>query len=120
MGVPITGAADQAQSVVTGALTANGQGTTQLQLLGVFNAVLWGTFVGTVALQCSFDAGTTWVAVVSRYTGNAITATAPGALRYDEVEPGVYYRLQCTAYTSGTINVRLSEGASRGSDYRLS
>jgi hypothetical protein len=49
-----------------------------------------------------------------------VTYTGPGALQEDEVEAGVYYRFQMTAFTSGTASYRLSEGAARGFDQRLS
>ena len=73
------------------------------------NVSVWGTFVGTVQMQRSFDNGATWLPLTS---GGAATKsfTAPASEMWTEVEQGVAYRLQCTAYTSGTINYRLSQG----------
>jgi len=65
-----------------------------------FNVSVWGTFVGTVALQRSFDGGTTWL-TVSTYT--AATETT----KY-EPEPALYRMgTAISGYTSGTISVRL-------------
>lgn len=120
MGKPSTASADMAVQVLAGTLGAVGpDGTNSLQLLGNFNVAVWGTFVGTAQVQCSFDGGTTWIPVVNKRTGSNITFTAPGALQEDEVEPGVLYRVACTAWTSGTISYRISEGAAAGRVERL-
>lgn len=60
-----------------------------------FSTVVGGTFVGTVQTQVSLDGGTTWVLF-----GTAVTA--PAAVAYSNTA-AVLVRLQCTAYTSGTI-----------------
>lgn len=119
MGQPAVGAADLAQQVVTGSIGALNAAGNSAQLLGLFNCAVWGTFVGTVALQCSFDGGTTWIPAFNKQTGAAITFTGPAAMQKDECEPGVLYRVQMTAYTSGTANYRLSEGAGSGDMRRL-
>ncbi|CAJ0778778.1 hypothetical protein LMG7141_00798 [Ralstonia condita] len=119
MGVFATGGVEQAQTVVTGTLAAAANGNAAF-FLGNFNVAVWGTFVGTLTLQNSYDGGTTWIPVINKRTGNVITFTAPGALQEDEVEAGVQYRLAMTAYTSGTANYRLSEGAQAGRVERLS
>jgi hypothetical protein len=109
-----------AQSLVTGTLGSLNAQSTSLPLLGNFNVAVWGVFVGTVTVLTSFDGGTTWIPVVNKRTGNVITFTTPGAIQEDEVEPGVLYALQMTAYTSGTANYRISEGAAAGRIERLS
>jgi hypothetical protein len=53
-----------------------------------------GTFVGTIALQRSFNGGTNW-GTVDSYT----TVTEKTIQRTSAV---YQYRLECTAYTSGT------------------
>ncbi len=60
------------------------------------SAVVWvvGTFVGTVKLQVSPD-NTNWVDSGSSVTAPAMIAIPDGAK---------YARLNCTAYTSGTIS----------------
>ena len=65
-----------------------------------FNISLAGFGSATVQLQRSFDDGTTW-RVVKTYTANVEE-------RCDDPEVGVFYRFECTAYTSGTIVYRLS------------
>jgi hypothetical protein len=68
---------------------------------------LWGTFVGTVTLEKSFDAGTTWIP--ASVNGTALSYTVPIGDVYLPAELGVQYRLNCTVFTSGTINYRLSQ-----------
>lgn len=78
---------------------------------GVFNIALTGAGAGTVALERSFDRGTTWCGIfaggtqlyVWTYSGTNLSETA------EETEEQVIYRLNCTAYTSGTISYRLSQ-----------
>lgn len=73
-----------------------------------FNVSVYGTFVGTVVLEKTFDNGTNYIPVLRPNSGTAISYTAPGTEVLCEPEAGVKYRLRCTAYTSGTINTRLS------------
>ena len=84
---------------VTGTFTATGQSSTVV-LAKDFNLSLSGTFVATVAVQRSFDEGVTWKTVES-YTDEIESIGF-------EPESGVNYRLNCTAYTSGTVTYRLS------------
>jgi hypothetical protein len=94
---------------VTGAFGATGSSATFAPLGGrKFNASIWGTFVGTVQLQRSFDSGTTWLPLTSNGT-QLETFTAPASEQWQEDESGVLYRLICTAYTSGTVNYRISQ-----------
>lgn len=120
MGVFVSGGPEQAQSLVTGSLGSLNAASSQIALLGNFNVAVWGTFTGTVTLQNSYDGGATWIPVVNKHTGQNVTFTSPGALQEDEVEAGVYYRLQMTAYTSGAASIRISEGAQAGRVERLS
>ena len=109
MGKLSTNSSDLAPTVVTGTLNAVANGNSGA-FLGAFNLALWGTFVATLALQVSFDGGTTWIAKVSEQTGQPITFTVPAAMQIVEPEPGVLYRVACTAYTSGAVGYRLSGG----------
>lgn len=100
---------------VTGSFTGTGQsGTFMTQRLTSNqepwpgNVSLWGTFVGTVQLERSFDQGTTWLPITAGGT-QIYVWTAPASETFEEPEGGVYYRLNCTAYTSGTINYRISQ-----------
>lgn len=105
------GAADMAsgKSPVTGTFTATGASTSFTPVAGRgFNASLWGTFSGSVRLERSFDAGTTWLPLTA--AGNALYVfTAAGSEVAEEPETGVLYRLSCTAFSSGTINYRISQ-----------
>lgn len=96
-------------NVVSGTFTSTGTSpafTPRPQYM--FNVSLWGTFVGTVSLERSFDLGTTWLPL----TANGVSIesfTAPCSEQLQEDELKVQYRFNCTAYTSGTINYRLSQ-----------
>ena len=74
-----------------------------------FNFAVWGTFAGTVALERSFDGGTTWLPVYYPGTTTAVSFTAPGNGSLFEPEYGVLYRWDCSAYASGTIHTRISQ-----------
>jgi hypothetical protein len=95
---------------IEGSFAATGQSSTFQPYADrqnhAFNMSLWGTFVGTVQLERSFDKGSTWLPVTA--LGNSITFTGPCTEVFEEPEYCVTYRLNCTAYTSGTINYRLS------------
>lgn len=97
---------------VTGSFAATGQ-SAGITVKGVddqrahpLNISLWGTFVATVQVERSFDNGTTWLPLTA--LGSSIPFTAPASEVFDEGETGVQYRLNCTSYTSGTVNYRLS------------
>ncbi len=100
---------DTANPLSSGSFAATGQ-SAPVVLYGDFNVSLWGAFVGTVALERSFDGGTTWLPVSSA-AGTAASWTAPVSTTWTEPEHNVAYRLNCTAYTSGTINYRLSQAS---------
>lgn len=105
---------------ISGDFTGTGQSATAV-VFGAFNAVLWGTplggaglagtFSGTVQIERSMDNGTTWVVVATDGTGTLAVYTTPVSVAGLEPEPGVLYRFDCTTYTSGTINYRLSQVA---------
>lgn len=109
MGKPSDGADDAADVVVSGTFTGTGESASLAFGPDGFggNVSLWGTFVGTVKVQRSFDGGTTWIDVTDS-NGLVYEYTGPASFRIDEPEKSVLYRLNCTAYTSGTINYRLS------------
>lgn len=82
----------------TSATTSN-----PIAIFGYFNLSLSGFGTATVKLQRSFDKGTTWKDV----TDGSFTANVEK--QGYEPEEQVYYRLNCSAYTSGTILGRLSQ-----------
>jgi hypothetical protein len=96
-------------NVVTASFTATGPSAGG-NFYGAFNVALWGTFVGTVQLQRSFDGGTTWLPASFDGQGDIASYTQPISVVANEPEHGVLYRLNCTAFTSGTINYRISAG----------
>lgn len=83
-------------------LTAVSTGTTALSIFGSFSIGLRGTWVGTVELQRSTDDGGNW------YTVQSFTSNTEAQGYEPEQGVPVQYRLQCTAYTSGTILARLA------------
>jgi hypothetical protein len=68
------------------------------------------TFSATVQLERSFDGGNTWVVCNVGGSGTLAqyTAGTPVSAAFAEPELGVLYRLNCIAYTSGTINYRVT------------
>jgi hypothetical protein len=113
MGQPIGGGNDtaaQGGTLLAGSFTATGQ-SSAVVFYGSFNLSLWGTFVGTVRLERTFDGGTTWLPVSSDPAGDNLQWTAPFSGTWTEVEHTVGYRFNCTAYTSGTINYRGSQAS---------
>lgn len=97
--------------VVSGTFTATGASSSfspasQIRR-GRFNVSIWGTFVGTVKLERSFDDGVTWL-VCSKPDLTDAAFTAPVTFAVEEPEADIYYRLSCTSRTSGTINYRMS------------
>lgn len=95
--------------LVSGAFTGTGQSAaiSPIPEQG-FNVSLWGTFVASVRLERSLDNGTTWLPITAG--GSAMfTWTSPASEENEEPESGALYRLNCTAYTSGTVNYRISQ-----------
>lgn len=77
-----------------------GTGTTaSTQISGSFDLSLTGFGVATVVLERSIDGGVTWGTVES------FTADAQ---KTGLVSGGSIFRMNCTAYTSGTIRYRVS------------
>ena len=109
---------DQANFVAQGSFVAAGQ-SIRCPFYGAFNFAIWGltpstAWGGSVQLERSFDGGMTWLICGvggagqgAIYTGVA-QAGVPVSVVASEPERGVLYRLNCTAYVSGTINYRLS------------
>ncbi len=69
------------------------------------------TFVANVQLERSFDGARTWLPC-NLGTGGTLAAWSAGtpvSISFGEPEKLVVYRLNCLAYTSGTINYRVSQ-----------
>lgn len=88
-----------ALALIQGSFTGTGN-SDAVDIVGNFNVSLSGFGVATVAVQRSFDGGSTWVSVES--------FTADTQKRGLEAENGIKYRMSCSAYTSGTIAYRIS------------
>lgn len=71
-------------------------------------------YSATVQIERSFDGGNTWI--VANIGGSGTLAQystgTPVSLTFGEPEKNVLYRLNCIAYTSGTINYRFSQTGS--------
>jgi hypothetical protein len=101
---------------VTGTITGNAQSVTITSMDGYngFNIIIYGTFSLSMSIQQSPDGGTTWMPVVATrtdavaapaaVTGAAQTAAASWAC---SVPAATQVRVLSTAYTSGTMNVRI-------------
>ena len=68
-------------------------------------------YSATIQLERSFDGGNTWIVCNIGSTGTLAqwNTGTPVSLAFGEPEKNVLYRLNCTAYTSGTINYRFSQ-----------
>src|SRR5262249_17311740 len=97
-----------ASKKLTGSFAGTGAGSS-IAFRDSFNASIWGVFVGTVVIEKSYDNGSSWSAVSKDPSGAAASYTAPASVVVTEPELGILYRLNCSAYTSGTINWRLSQ-----------
>lgn len=78
-----------------------------VQLRGMFNLSVWGSFTG-LALQVerSFDGGATWLPLTR--AGVPVVFDGPASEVGEAPEDGVLYRVNVTAIASGTVNARLS------------
>lgn len=95
--------------VLSGSFTATGNSENFASFRNYFNITVWGTFVGTLTLQRSFDRGQTWHNVARDLFGATMTFNAPISIVALEPENRVFYRMVCTSYTSGAINWRISQ-----------
>ena len=86
-------------AVLSGSFSGTGA-SGSVRLHGCFNLSLSGFGSGTIQAQRSFDDGSTWVTVES--------FTSDVERLGKEPENKVLWRLNCSAYTSGTINYRIS------------
>lgn len=74
-----------------------------------FNVSASGTFVATIKIERSFDNGDNWFVCSSDSAGSEASFTAPFSVVAEEPTPGTIYRLNCTAFTSGTATYRISQ-----------
>jgi hypothetical protein len=94
-------------AVTANAITAASGADTAATFTGA--AITWS---GTVNLERSFDGGATWIVcnigsgTLAQWTGGTV---APVSITFGEPEKNVLYRFNAIAYTSGTINYRVSQ-----------
>jgi len=90
---------------ITASLTGTGSSASFAPMAnggdGRFNVSVSGTFVGTFILRRSFDDGSTWL-------DTATTGTAPAESQHQDTEHDVLYEVECSAFTSGTLVIRIS------------
>lgn len=96
---------------LSGSFAATGQ-SAAVDIRGKANLLIEGG-VGTVVLEKSFDGGATFHAVSRDSAGNNAAYTTADDVAFngtvEEVQDGIKYRLNCTAFTSGPINYRLNQ-----------
>ena len=73
----------------------------------------------TVQLERCFDGGVTWIpdTIQGGTTAMSFLDFSAVSQRILEPEQGVFYRLNCVEYTSGTINYRISETGTRATSF---
>lgn len=87
--------------IAQGTFTATGTSSVIEVGKAPFYIELWGTFTATVNLEKSND-GTNWRTKKSY--------TAADEEIYDNVDQRSLFRLNCAAFTSGTVNYRIVAG----------
>ena len=72
------------------------------------------TYSGTVQIERSFDGGQTWIVHNTTVWGTvaSFNAGTPVSITVGEPERMSLWRVNCIAYTSGTINYRVSQTGS--------
>ena len=103
--------ANNAQQTFNFALTASAI-TAGADIAAIFTGAAI-VYSATVQLERSFDGGATWTVCNIGSSGTLAqwAAGTPVNLSFTEPERGVSYRVNVTAYSSGTINYRLSQTA---------
>lgn len=109
-GLSGSGGIELAGTVVSSTFTGTGS-SASTQIFGMGNVTLTGTYVATVVIERSFDGGSTFSPLPLDTAGTANAYTAPVTLVINETEAGVFYRVRCSAYTSGTVTYRISAGS---------
>jgi hypothetical protein len=106
--LPILGGSSSHFTAATGTFTATGGGQAIPVRQDDLNLSLWGTFSASITLERSFDNGTTWLPC-TYIDGSPLVWTGPMSTGFAESESGTQYRFNCTSYSSGTVNYRISQ-----------
>jgi len=135
-GITVAGAAVDSVNVPPGTTIATVSGTSVTLALppgytsanivtGTDTAALFTgvgiTYSGTFNIERSFDGCNTWLpcniggaGTIAQFSAGTVVNVAFG-----EPELGVYYRVNCTVYSSGTINYRMSTNGARASSLQF-
>ena len=96
---------------VTGTFTATGS-SDSIEFVGELHVLISGG-AGTVVIKKSWDSGSSWYAVSKNADGDDAEYTTASDVAFngmvEEHEGRVLYKLECTAFTSGTITYRMSQ-----------
>ena len=109
--VGLTGLGYAASGVPDVALsfTATGVSAPFTPLAGrAFYFSIWGTFVATIQLERSFDAGANWLPITAAGV-QFFKWTAPCSESDQMDKTGVLHRFNCTVFTSGTAYYRICQ-----------
>ena len=86
-------------------------------IFGRFNVQFTGDFIGTVAIERSRD-NSLWAAVARDAEANTCTYVFGSAgekncsgIPFEEDEQGIFYRINVTVRTSGTLRVQIGQGS---------
>ena len=74
-----------------------------------FNLTLRGTFAATAVVKRQFPGSEDWDVVSRDSAGTQASYTAPISLSLFEPKAGTIYRVDCTARTSGSIEVEWNQ-----------
>lgn len=110
----VTGAGSQ--TLVTGTPTAGSVVNLPLDGESSFAVQVTGTFVATYMIERSLDGGTTWTVIGAFAAGTAYTGstwTSPGVF-HGNASSCTHIRVRCSAFTSGSMAVRILAGAGTG------
>lgn len=76
---------------------------------GWFSLNIYGSFNATIQVERSPDNGTTFLPVAIDPTGTYAIYTVPVSLNGFSPDTGIQFRLNCTAFTTGPVNFRLTQ-----------
>ena len=99
--------------IITGTFTGTGQ-SAMVPVWGKGNLLLdFSGASATVVLERSFDKGTNWYPVSKDSDGADASYTTDVNVGFEEPEPQVYYRWNCTVHASGTVTYRIGSPPDR-------
>jgi hypothetical protein len=110
-GITTPGYAASGVTPVSSTFTATGQSASFTPLAGrPFNVSVQGTFVATCQLERQINS--VWQLLTVSASGSVVQLykwSTPASEIVVEPEFGIPYRINCTAYTSGTVSYRVSQ-----------